>query len=303
MIFAKAFGQTGIITTDTIEYSVSISNPENNNSYYLFYKENIEVSKRRAFLDSLFYNIYLNKICIFDYKSGSQIAWYETWNIGSYSETFASKLDPTIDSTVTSRYYLPATISAIIFKEIWQIDTINHTITKEILAYCPVADIYNFDENRIKQEPLFWIKNIKTDSLNEQTLTEKIEYKIGSNQKFRNTDILIPDSITKRVNLVLLEKARKYKNSNYYDINNNLILLSSDSNLKSFISNTITFLDAKKEDLDYLTFEESWSFDSKNFSITKKINGISCAKSDFEIDIMTNEINFKGVAPLFYIKM
>lgn len=61
------------IIADTVIYKVQIINPElykADNGYYDYCTNNVEPSKRRAFLDPLFNEIYSGKIPVYNYKTG-----------------------------------------------------------------------------------------------------------------------------------------------------------------------------------------------------------------------------------------
>lgn len=200
-----------------------------------------------------------------------------------------------------------ANINAFLFKEVWTIDTIKNTFTKDMLAYCPMIDKYDKDSKGVafyvSQQPLFWIKVKKEASKAAATIiTDKMYYELGSTSTY-NANTQISSKLTNAVNLITLKKAILNYSKVYLD--KDFIENISENQFKSDVlasfDSGISLQSIKNNNLDGLSFIESWSYNPETQEIKKKIIGIGSIKSFYESP--TTKDKSKGIRRLFYLKM
>lgn len=297
------------VITDTVIYKVKIFDPDNNNSIYSYYHDNIETSKRRAFLETMYNAIFLEvRLEVSSFYSGNNLSIDSINKIRTiYNNTiYVSK-----DSVVSTYAFVEITdINSILFKEQWTIDTIKNKINKEVLAFCPLYDVYEYskilkERVLIAQKPLFWIKPKGKPSTTSKEITDRISYFLYPNEIHKDTLNKVSQTTTNLVNYTLLKHVMK-NNPMYLDENftePNTIKQLHDDISPDLIDSPATLKMVKAKNLDGLGFQEKWSFDLQTATFTKEIIGISCNKTFYIEDDESGKKFFKGFKPIFFIKM
>lgn len=319
---SKTENTKGGIYTDTAVYSIKIKSIENNNWSNYFYN-NLEISKHKYFISALFDGIKKGEITAYDFNTMKALSLDEAKNIGITYDTVEMP-----DTADMSKVNIVAVenpldiekVSSIIFKEVWTFDSNKNLLTKEIISFCPVVDVFytnpETETQEIKvQQPLFWVKNGSKCSKESKEIAENIISSVCPTSEL--TINKLPKNLMNIIAKSALDKASKDTNNifNTLTLDEKLSYTELKNNLTQVYTNTVVSVidpmeekvttDTVKitpEKIDFITFNEKWDYDAKNNCFCKKINAIGFGYSVY----YTNELGeqaLKGYKILFVLKM
>jgi hypothetical protein len=152
-------GQPGNIITERIEYPVFIKDPYDidDGEWWI---ENIETSKRMAFVQTLFDRAYAGKVKAYHADSRKQLTVEEVKRIGNESDTLTlQRPEPPYDhyDTIVHRAFSLNQIHKVKFLEEWSFDKDSYTMTKHVLGVAPMMAVYAGDSELLGYRSLFWI--------------------------------------------------------------------------------------------------------------------------------------------------
>ncbi|MEI7597167.1 MAG: hypothetical protein WCK02_15570 [Bacteroidota bacterium] len=311
-----------IVISDTAIYSIKIKCTENIHWSDYFYS-NLETSKHKYFISSLFEGIKAGSTNIYDYKTWDKISLENAKKIGTTFDTveMPDSINPDKMNLVVVENPLDIEkISSMIFKEVWTFNTKTKAITKEIISFCPSIDVFfrnpSTDELEVKaQQPLFWVKNNNKCGKESKEIAENIVTSVCPTSELAINKL--PMNIIKAISKNAFEQAAKDTNNiynsltleeklSYTELKERLVEENSITTVSqldpSDESTTVEKRNITPENIDFLSFSEQWTYDAINNCLCKKINSIGFGYSVYYTNEM-GEKALKGYKILFVLKM
>ena len=150
------FGKDKTVICEKIQYDVPINNPDPGHYWWV---NNIEGSKREAFINNLLKLAFSGVIQTYDYFNNP----LTSNQLGTmYTDTLYRTLRRTyppyeLYDTMTINKMEFTDISKIRFLEKWEYNKDNLLINKKVIGIAPVIDKKDNEGNTIAVQPLFWI--------------------------------------------------------------------------------------------------------------------------------------------------
>lgn len=285
-----------------ITYDVLINNENATPGMKEFWwKNNIEQSKREAFLKLLFEKIDSNAIHVTD-GEGKVLGMDEIKNKMIINDTVVMMrqtesleyFDTIITITVT-----PEQINMIRFRESWTYDPVTFEITKHLQSYGLCYVKKNAYSRTYHAEPFFWVSCADKENFSDpkKVLTERIAYSLPlfekGNVEMLNTIELEGDTNDIRTYLnsmwsnVLEEKLKNVKDLDYAtlefsEISLDTIIQQALRSIRKNFTTTVSNDEIEKDLLGFimnygktLYFHERWLVDLNTMEISKEVQVVS----------------------------
>ena len=305
------------LLSKNIEYDVVINNYKMEqqmgwlltDSYWDWYRSNLEGSVRSGYMDLLWKNALAGKLELCD-MNDKKIDTTELKKILTVTDSVQIFMGNKLIDTVLKKIIDPAEITILRFREEWTFDHSTMAITKKVLAMAPIQTSVIYDKSGKvsygEDKALFWIKFSKeptnTKVLTKRIMTNTAYYNTNSVTYTKNadtseirkyTDVLLNRAYKDSIDVYdpisfMAEKQEQESGKELYRV------LTKIDTVKSNGNNTVI---SRKPYFNAIRFLEEWNFDPNTMAIQKTVVGLCPVVMLYESDGVT----FKGYQPCFWV--
>jgi hypothetical protein len=312
------------IITKEIIYDVGINNFEKyvQNDYgdcdFYLDRENVLPDYRLAFLTSLFDLALTNKLNITD-TNDVIINDRKLKALLAGMDHFTLKREyPPYNTFDTVIPYQAEQIKKLRFREEWNHQPATMELSKKILAFAPVREIYDRKNSLISSRPLFWVIQNKQEPTGKEKLLSSRIFSTTSCYKFKGSNCKENTDYERTRNYIKLLFSRSCNNemkiySSISDINSGNLVPLTVEELHKILDRADTFrltrpyppyneydtairIEIIPDSIKLIRFIEEWYVDPETMYFVKKI--IGAGPVDEVFDPVTGE--FKGYRPIYY---